>query len=862
MPKDNIQDVDFNDNFETRYYNYGIDVIEERALADVRDGLKPVQRAILIEMISERIFSSNKPAKGARITGAVIGKWHPHGDSSVESAMANMAAPWKNSMPAVKIHGNGGSIFGDKNAAGRYFEANLTPTGDAYGKNLNPGVVEYIPNFDETETMPKILPAQLPFLLINGVEGIAVGLASDIPTHNPLEVVEAFISYVGKPKQTVEQLMEILPGPDFPSYGEIINKDDLVNMYKTGNGKIRMRGKMRYDKKENAFHIYEIPYVFSGSMNNLVTELTYASMESIDKKGKKQPPKISGIADVKDHSGKDGIDIFIKLKRGVDPVAMEKEILAQTRLETTVKFNMTALNDKRLKKYNLKQYFKEYLAFQHEILTNEYLMEQKRLNKRMEIIKGLLILNSVIDEVISSAKQSKNKRELQEVLMTGKVLTGVDKKYHKTIKTFKFNEVQAEHIANLPIYKISKTDYQALVDEGKEVQSKIEYADGIINDVAKRKRLIISRHKTELKAMDKTEFARRTEIINAEFSTVSKLEIPETPLYFGYDKYQYVRLEEKAFDDSIKTTNKSRLGFLTNDGICWNLHLETMQPTKGSGTLVNQLLNHTDEIVGYTTQITSENESMGLFIYKDGNMKLTDMRKFMTKSKSTKVASGRTDVELMLYVDVPNDAVGITIDGVTFNLDDFSVNALGGRGKRMTSEYENNHIEVEFITDKSLLPKKRATKTPAKQAVISETGVAYFDGDDKLTFDWSASEPNDDHMFGINYEALLKSQLLFVHGDGTAKIIDGEQFKVSTKRTSIQANKKGLNAIYIGLVPKTMVAEYTSGVSKRVDTSLISKQGKMGGGVRAFYTTKHELSKVYDGADSTLECVSLATQPK
>lgn len=864
MPKKpHITDVDFLTRFKSDYYDYGMNVIEDRALPDVRDGLKPVNRAILTEMLTSHITSKNKTVKVAKITGAVIGKWHPHGDSAVEDALSGMAATWKNSMPVIDVKGNNGSVYGDRHAAGRYIEARLSPTGDAYGKNLNPGIVPYTSNFDETAMMPVIMPAQLPYLLINGGEGIAVGVASSLPTHNPIEVIKAFISYTKDPKQSIESLMEILPGPDFPTKGEIINKRDLPEIYKTGLGRIRVRGRVRYEKKNHSLHIYEIPFTASGSMNNLVDEITLASMESVDKKGKRTAPKIAGIVDVKDHSGKNGIDITIMLKRGVDGNSMIKELYAKTRLETTLKFDFSALNRRKLKRYNLKSYFKEYLAFQHNIVINEYTNQKKQLETRLEIIKGLLILQTVIDEVISSARNANGKAELREVLMNGKIVDGVPKKYHKTIKAFKFSELQAEHIANLPIYKINKMDYASLIDEGKDIQKKLLYADTIIQSTTKRKNLIVRRHEHELDNLSASQFTRQTDIIDDEISVVSKLEIPETPLYVSMDKYQYLRIEEKKFENAIQTSNKSRLGFIGSNGICWNLHLENIKPTTNNGVLITQLIASDSRIIGWSTHITDDDEAYGLFIFKDGNMKLTDMRKYMTKTKSTKVSGGKSDIPLVKYLDVPNNAVGFKLNGETYALSDMSMNGLSGHGKHMTNEFsDDDDIIVEFITDEKALP---ATKSKRKSAIKSTTvanGVAYFDGGDSVSFDWTENEPSKDALFAIPYQELLKSKILFVHADGRAKIVDGKQFKVSTKRTSIQADKKGSKSIYIGFVPETLVGHYKDDVTKRVKTADISTQGKSGGGIRTFYTAKHEFVSVEDGQNSDLECVSLATQPK
>lgn len=841
------EQIDFLSHFKNDYYEYGMDVIKDRALPDVRDGLKPVHRSIMYEMLNSKITSKSQTVKVARITGNVIGKWHPHGDKAVEDALAGLTTDWKNSMSPIEIKGNNGSVFGDTHAAGRYIEARLTPTGDAYGSNLKKGIVEYEPNFDDTEEKPVILPAQLPYLLINGTEGIAVGVSSSIPTHNPNEVVNAFISFVKNQKQSIKDLMKIMPGPDFPTAGEIINKSELPEIYEKGLGRIRVRGKIRYDKKDHTLHVYEIPFTSSGSMDNLVSEITVASMETTNSKGRKIPPKILGITDVKDHSGKDGIDITIKLKRDVNPDAMIKELYAKTRLETTLKYDFSALNEKRLRRYGLKQYFKEYLTFQHEILINEFTVQKKAMQKRIEIISGLLILQQFIDEIIASAKNANGKSELNDVLQKGIILNGVPKKYHKRIKQFKFTPAQAEYISNLPIYKINKLDYAKLIDEGKQIQKDMEYADSIINNVTKRKNLIIKRHKDELKKLKGDKFKRKTNIIDDEIAKPSKLEIPESPLFVSMDKYHYIRIEEKSFANSIETTNKSRLGFIDNQGICWNLHLENVKTTKNKGVLLDTLISPKNDIVGMTTNINKDDLHYGLFIFKDGNIKLTDMRKYMTKSKTTKVSSGKSKHELIKYVDVPINAVGITINNETYKMDEFSINNPNGHGKKMLSNTDD--VTIDFVCDDTLLPKKELN------------GYVHFDGSDTLYFDWDNIDTNQ-YMFSIEYKKLLETKVLFVHKDGRAKIVDGSQFKVTTKRKSIQADKKGVESLYIGEVPETLIGKYTDGTQKRIKTSLLSHQGKTGNGIRAFYSDKHTLKNVEDGVNSKLPCVSLATQPK
>ena len=691
-----LSKVNFSQNFKSDYYDYGMSVIEDRAVPDVRDGLKPVQRAILIEMLNSHITSKAKTVKVAKITGAVIGKWHPHGDTSVEDALAVMAAPWKNSMPAIEIKGNGGSVFGDNHAAGRYIEARLSPTGDAYGKNLKPGIVPYMPNFDETLQMPKVLPAQLPYLLINGGEGIAVGLASSIPPHNPVEVIKAFLRYTQDSSLTVKQLMQTMHGPDFPTYGEIINKRDLVHIYETGLGNIRIRGRLRYDEKDRSLHVYEIPFNFAGSMNNLVDELAISCMGAPTKSGKRSDPKIKGILDVKDHSGKDGIDITLKLRRGVDPELVKQELFAKTRLETNYKFDMTALNNRHQKRYNLKSYFKEYLAFQNTIVTNEYKIQAQDLAKRLEVLSAMIGLKDVINQVINCARLSNSKKELKQILMTGKPPKGLSKEDALIISKFHCTELQAEAIASLPIYRLNKMDYDKMEQEYQEDQEKLTYAQKVQSDANLRRDIIIKRHQAELKHLTGKDFKRKTEILDDNNTTSAKLEVPESTLYFSFNKYHYLRLSDRKFEGALKTTNKHRLGFIDENGICYNLYLENEAMTNSSGVLIDTLVKAKAPIVGYTNYINNTTPSYILYVFNDGHAKITDARDFLTKSHASKVSRGKTKRTIAKVIDIPQNTSTITLNKQTFKLEDFSNQGIGGNGRKMIKPIEDGILDIKF----------------------------------------------------------------------------------------------------------------------------------------------------------------------
>lgn len=844
-----VVEMDFHETFKENFRDYGNYVIEYRALPDIRDGLKPVYRRIIYRMGENKNTSDRKLVKVAKTTGDVIGIYHPHGDKAVEDALVNLATPWKHTMPAIKIKGNIGSVFGDPHGAGRYIEAKLSETGDSYIKNMKPGIVEYEPNYDETTQIAKVLPARLPYLLINGDEGIAVGFASSLPTHNPIEVINGFIAYVKKPKITQAELMEYIPGPDFPTAGEIINKDDLPTIYKNGDGQIYVRGKVRYDKKDNSLHIYEIPFTSAGSMDKLVENITKATMETETKvKGKvvKKPPKYPWATEVMDHSGRDGIDIKLTLQKGVNPDIAIQELYAKTPLETTLTYKFQALNDRHLNKYSIKRYFKEYLAFQHELLINENQLRKDEIVKRLEIIDGLLMLQEVVDEVVSSAKASNGKKELQEVLMTGKLLEEVPKKFHKKIKAFNFTEVQAEHIANLPIYKINKMDSNELVKEHKKLSKEQTQIQTIIDDPAKRKRTIIKQHEDDLKKLDPQQYARKTVILQAEKSKAVEFETPLVNLYTSIDNYGYVTISEKVYENSLQTSNKERLVFITNEGIVYPHYLDNYKTTSGRGTLVNQLISVDDSIIGMSTLVDKPDRE-GLFVFKDGNIKVVKMSRYLTKNRSSKIIKDKTEFELLAYVDIPENAKTVTINGKTLTIDKLSHG--NGHGK---NEFKSglDRAEIEFDTVDTV-------------EETSNDGLVIFDGSDTVRFDWdSLDESKYKALYVVKYSELLEQDVLFVHDDGTAKIVEGSQFEVKTRRSEIQGNKKGVTSIYIGQVPETLLGIYDDGKQKKIESKLISRQGKVGGGARAFYSKKSKIKEVKDGRKSDLPLSSLAQQPK
>lgn len=851
---ENIIEKDVTKFFEQGSVSYGMSVIKERAFVDVRDGLKPVQRAIIYEILKCGATSDSKPTKVARISGNVIGNWHPHGNIAVEDALTGMAQSWTNSLPPVYIKGNGGTVFGDGAAAGRYIEARLTPAGDAYGHNLKEGIVPFIPNFDETGTMPTVLPAQLPYVLINGIsEGIAVGVSSIMPPHNPKEVLEMTIAYIRDPSMTTAQLLEIMPGPDFPTGATIINKDDLKQVYHDGTGRIICRATLEYDSSDHSLHVKEIPFNFSGCMNNLVAELATATSETVSGK-KKVPPKIKGITKVEDYSGKGGIDICLYLQRGVDPEEMKKLLFAKTRLECRVPFIFNALNDKEAHQYSLKRYLSEYLDFQHEIVLNEHTLEEASLKEKLEIITGRIVASQCIDAIIDIVKQAESRAQIKDVLMHGTILEGTDPVYHPLVGSFSFTEKQAEAISETKLYQLTKLDKSALIEEGRKVQARLIQVQRIIEDEDARKELIISRLQTEYEKLP--DCPRKTVIIQDALSSSAGIDTKAVPTFIDMDKYGYVRMEGKYFANAAETNSKARVGFFDVSGNCWNLYLDRVKETKDRGVLISRLLDVETQFVGFTTAIESEDKE-GLFIFADGSMRRVLMNRYMTKTRATKITTRTVDTPMKAYFDIPEGMNIVTVDGRDIPLDRIPLQTLPGTGKQFLDAKEEPY-EVSF---------KQGDVEPEDIPLGKDTfdGVATFTSDGTLMFDWKTLRiEGHEGIYSTTYQELISSTLLFVHDDGTAKRVKGELFAVKSKRMKIKGNKNGAKILCIMKIPDDgfLIGRYEGGYKKCVGINGISYQGVTGGGIRVFYTKKHKLESVIFAEDTDLPVLSFASQPK
>lgn len=415
MAQEIIQ-TEYSEIMQKSYIDYAMSVIVARALPDVRDGLKPVQRRTLYDMYELGTRYDKPYRKSARIVGDTMGKFHPHGDSSIYGALVVMAQDFKMGLPLVDGHGNFGSIEGDGAAAMRYTEARLQKiTQEAFLADLDKNVVDFVPNFDETEKEPAVLPARIPNLLVNGSDGIAVGMATSIPPHNLGEVIDATIALIKDSSLTDEELMQYVKGPDFPTGGIVVNKDELPDIYKTGTGRIRIRGRVTVEKvprsERQRLVVTEIPYTMIGM--GIGKFLNDCAALADSKAG-------SDIADISNQSSKEGIRIVLELRKGADPSYIEKLLYKKTRLEDTFGVNMLAVADGRPETLSLRRLLEAHIDFQFEIATRKYRSLLDSETKKKEIQEGLIRAVDVIDLIIEILRGSKDRKMARDCLVTGK----------------------------------------------------------------------------------------------------------------------------------------------------------------------------------------------------------------------------------------------------------------------------------------------------------------------------------------------------------------------------------------------------------------------------------------------------------
>ena len=549
--QENIIRTEYAEIMQKSYIDYAMSVIIARALPDVRDGLKPVQRRTLYDMYELGIRYDRPYRKCARIVGDTMGKYHPHGDSSIYEALVVMAQEFKKGLPLVDGHGNFGSIEGDGAAAMRYTEARLQKiTQEVYLSDMDKHVVDFLSNFDETEREPEVLPVKIPNLLVNGADGIAVGMATSIPPHNLGEVIDAVIAYMKNNDITVRELMEYIKGPDFPTGGIVVNKDDLLSIYETGTGKIKLRGKVEVEKGKNGkslLVITEIPYTMIGANIGKFLNDVAALSES---------KKTTDIVDIANQSSKEGIRIVIELKKGADVENLKNMLYKKTRLEDTFGVNMLAVADGKPETLSVKQIIEHHVDFQFDIATRKYTSLLAKERENQEVQEGLIKACDVIDLIIEILRGSKNKEQVKKCLIYGET-EGIHfktKTSERQAKKFHFTERQATAILEMRLYKLIGLEIETLMAEHEETMKKIASYEDILNNYSSMAKVIIK----ELQKVKK-EYGRmrRTVVENAAEAVYEEKKIEEMEVVFLMDRFGYARTVDKSTYERNKETADS-----------------------------------------------------------------------------------------------------------------------------------------------------------------------------------------------------------------------------------------------------------------------------------------------------------------
>ncbi|GLC82071.1 DNA gyrase/topoisomerase IV subunit A [Lacrimispora brassicae] len=704
--------TEYSEEMQKSYMNYSMSVITARAIPDARDGLKPVQRRVLYDMSELRLNHDKPHRKSARIVGDTMGKYHPHGDSSIYETLVVMSQIFKKGMPLVNGHGNFGSIEGDGAAAMRYTEARLEKFAEeVYLRDLDK-TVDFVPNYDETEKEPEVLPVRVPNLLINGAEGIAVGMSTSIPAHNLGEVIDAVQAYIDNPDISSRELMEYLPGPDFPTGGIIANKSDLPSIYETGAGKIKLRGKIEVElgkrkADKDKLVITEIPYTMIGAgINKFLIDVA----DLVESK------KLGDVVDISNQSNKEGIRIVLELRKDADVEKIRNILYKKTKLEDTYGVNMLAIAGGRPEILNLKGILKNYLDFQYKNATRKYqTLLEKELEKK-EIREGLIKACDIIDLIIAVLRGSKNLKDAKNCLMTGDIsnINFKVKGFEEDAKTMHFTEKQATAILEMRLYKLIGLEILQLEKEYKETLAKIAEYEKILSSRKNMDRVI----KDDLNQIKK-EYAtpRRTLIEDGKEAVYDETAVAVSEVTFVMDRFGYCKVLDKAAyernKETIETENPYVVNCLNTDKICiftnkGNLHQVKVQDIPGGklrdkGTPIENLskFDGTREEIVHLCHAEGLKGRKFLFATKQALVKLVPGEEFETNNR-TVAATKLQDDDMLLKVQLVNGqmdvvlqtSAGVFLRFLTEEIPEMKKNARGVRGIKLApgEELEAVHL--------------------------------------------------------------------------------------------------------------------------------------------------------------------------
>ncbi|MFU1768537.1 DNA topoisomerase IV subunit A [Mammaliicoccus sciuri] len=723
-----IQNLPLEDVIGDRFGRYSKYIIQDRALPDVRDGLKPVQRRILFAMYKDGNTYDRNFRKSAKTVGNVIGNYHPHGDSSVYDAMVRMSQDWKLRHVLIEMHGNNGSIDNDPPAAMRYTEAKLSKLAEVLLQDIDKETVEHVQNFDDTAMEPMVLPARYPNLLVNGSTGISAGYATDIPPHNLGEVIDATLKLIDKPSASVDELIEHIKGPDFPTGGIIQGLDGIKKAYKTGKGKIVVRSKVEIEKIRGGREqivVTEVPFeVNKGTLVKKIDEL-------------RADKKIEGIVEVRDETDREGLRIAIELKKDINSEGVLNYLYKNTDLQVLYHFNMVAINNRRPELLGLKQILESYIEHQKEVVTRRSQYELSQAQKRMHIVEGLIKALSILDEVIETIRASKNKRDAKENL----------------IAKYEFTEEQAEAIVMLQLYRLTNTDIVSLENEFDELKQTIER----LKDILQNEKSLFKVIKNELRAVRK-EFAdeRLTEIEEKieEIKIEKEILVPSeetivSVTHDGYIKRMFNRsyiasgVEEVGLKDGDyllmheKMNTQDTLIVFTNKGnyLFIPVHEIVDLKWKDLGKHISQMIPIDDDerVISVNKETDFKPSSNYIIATKNGMIKKSTNDKFKASriTKPLVAIKLKGDDEVVSVLKIVNDELITVITekgmSLTYDTDELSDIGLKAAGVKSINLKDNDKVvmtdklpndqSVFIVTDRGSVKRMKAEQfVPAKRS--------------------------------------------------------------------------------------------------------------------------------------------------
>ena len=732
---DKVHEVDLKKTMETSYIDYAMSVIAARALPDVRDGLKPVQRRILYAMIELNNGPDKPHRKCARIVGDTMGKYHPHGDSSIYGALVNLAQEWSTRYPLVDGHGNFGSVDGDGAAAMRYTEARLSKISMEMLRDINKDTVDFIPNFDETEKEPVVLPSRFPNLLVNGTSGIAVGMATNIPPHNLREVINGVVRLIDDIEEdketTMEEILGIIKGPDFPTGAQILGTRGIEEAYRTGRGKIRVRA------------VTEIEPMDNGKNRIVVTELPYMVNKArlIEKIAElHKDKKVDGLTDIRDETSREGMRICIELRRDVNPNIVLNQLYKHTQLQDTFGVIMLALVNNEPVVMNLLQMLKYYLMHQEEVVTRRTKYDLNKAEERAHILEGLLVALDNIDEVIQIIRGSKNANEAKE----------------KLEQRFSLSEAQANAIVEMRLRALTGLEREKLESEYAELEKKIAEYKAILAD---RKVLLSVVKKEIIEIRDKYGDERRTSIGYDEYDLSMEDLIPNENTIITMTKLGYIKrmtldnfksqhrggkgikgmqtIEDDYIEDLFMATTHHYLMFFTNKGRVYRLKAyeipEASRTARGTA-IINLLQLLPDEKITAVIPIREYQDQKYLFMAtKKGIVKKTSIVEYANIRKTGLQAISLRDEDELIEVKVTNkkkDIILITKHGqcIRFNENDVRPTGRTSMGViGMNLSYDDELIGMQLNTQGDCLMIV-SEYGMGKKTDINEFGVQYRGG--------------------------------------------------------------------------------------------------------------------------------------